>query len=69
MSANFMEKPRFRRNEMVRFMGGVGRIKHYKPDSNTWAYAVEMEMGPKPDFGRVGAETTIVLHESEIDAY
>ncbi len=59
--------PRFRRNQMVCFRGGVGKIKSYRPNSNnTWIYAIEMEMGPEPEFGRVGFETTILLHETEI---
>jgi len=51
---------------MVRFAGGVGRIKSYSPEKHTWTYAVEMEMGAEPDFGRIGAETTILLHEEDI---
>jgi len=50
----------------VRFLGGVGKIKSFRPESNTWTYAVEMEMGAEPDFGRIGAETTILLHEDDI---
>lgn len=51
---------------MVRFLGGVGKIKSFHPDSNTWTYAIEMEMGLEPDFGRVGAETTVILYEEDI---
>jgi hypothetical protein len=51
----------------VQFSGGVGTIKSYQPNSNnTWTYAIEMEMGPEPNFGRVGFETTILLQETEI---
>ncbi len=61
--------PRFTKNQTVCFSGGVGRIKSYRPNSNqSWLYAIEMEMGPEPDFGRVGFETTILLHEAEIQA-
>ncbi len=61
--------PRFTKNQTVRFSGGVGRIKSYRPNSNqSWLYAIEMEMGPEPDFGRVGFETTILLHEAELQA-
>ncbi len=59
-------QPRFRTNQMVHFVGGVGTIKNYRPDSTTWTYAVEMEMGPEPEMGRVGLETTIFLHEADI---
>jgi hypothetical protein len=51
---------------MVHFVGGIGTIKNYRPDSTTWTYAVEMEMGPEPEMGRVGLETTILLHEADI---
>lgn len=67
MNSTSMMVPRFTRNQTVSFSGGVGRIKSYRPNSNqTWIYAIEMEMGPEPGFGRVGFETTILLHETEI---
>lgn len=59
-------QPRFRTNQMVHFVGGVGTIKNSRPDSGTWTYAVEMEMGPVPEMGRVGFETTILLNEADI---
>ena len=58
--------PRYAKNQLVFFLGGVGKIKNFRPDSNTWNYAIEMEMGPEPNFGRIGNETTILLHESDI---
>lgn len=58
--------PKFNTNQIVQFVGGSGKIKHYKPDSGTWTYAVEMEMGPLPEVGRVGFETTVILQESDI---
>lgn len=66
MKANTIALPRYAKNQIVCFLGGVGTIKNYKPDAGTWSYAIEMEMGPKPEFGRVGFETTILLHETEI---
>ncbi|HEY9612694.1 hypothetical protein [Allocoleopsis sp.] len=69
MNSTSMTVPRFNRNQIVRFSGGIGTIKSYRPNSNqSWIYAIEMEMGPEPDFGRVGFETTILLHEAEIQA-
>lgn len=59
-------QPRFRTNQMVHFVGGVGKIKNSRPESATWTYAVEMEMGPEPEMGRVGFETTILLNEADI---
>jgi hypothetical protein len=58
--------PRYAQNQMVSFLGGMGKIINYHPDSNTWRYAITMELGPEPDFGRIGYETTILLHECEI---
>ena len=65
-TTNVIRKPRFSKGEMVCFVGGVGIIKSCRPDSGTWTYAVEMELGPEPDMGRVGSETTILLLESDI---
>ncbi len=66
MKTNFQTTPKWGKDLMVRFIGGVGRIKSSRPDSKNWTYAVEMEMGAEPDFGRVGAETTIILYEEDI---
>jgi hypothetical protein len=50
----------------VKFIGGEGIIREIKSDFNTWIYHVEMALGKEPIFGRIGAETMIVLHESEL---
>jgi hypothetical protein len=50
----------------VRFLGGIGKIKSFRPQSNTWTYTIEMEMGAERDFGRIAAQTTILLHEEDI---
>ncbi len=47
-------------------MGGCGTIKCCQPYAQTWIYAIEMELGPEPEMGRIGAEATILLNESEI---
>lgn len=60
--------PKFNRDRVVQFIGGSGKIKHYKPDAGTWVYAVEMDMGIPPEMGRIGLETTILLHEADIQA-
>lgn len=60
--------PKFRKEQIVCFWGGTGMIRQYHLESGTWAYAVEMALGPEPDVGRVGSETTILLHEAEIQA-
>lgn len=66
MTTKVMTIPRFSKNQLVCFVGGVGTILGYQSDSGTWAYAVEMEMGPEPPMGRVGSETRILLHEADI---
>lgn len=69
MKADRTEKqrlPRFSPNQVVQFIGGSGRVKQYKPDAGTWAYTVEMEMGIPPETGRIGPETTILLHEADL---
>ena len=66
MSVNFLEKPKFHQQEKVSFLGGTGKVKSLQREANKWIYTVEMNMGSEPDFGRVGAETTILLEEQDI---
>ncbi len=60
------KNPQFHCHQTVRFVGGTGKIKSVQQQAICWAYHVEMSMGVEPDFGRVGAETTIVLEEQEL---
>ncbi len=66
MNTSILTAPRFDQNQVVRFVGGEGKIKAYSPDSGSWTYAVEMEMGPEPEMGRIGYETTILLSEMDL---
>lgn len=66
MAATFMRVPKFRNTQWVSFVGGEGIVRNYKPESGTWTYLIEMALGPEPDFGRVGAETMILLTESDL---
>jgi hypothetical protein len=67
MRINYLlSKPKFAPNQTVRFIGGVGRIKSIQQQDSRWVYNIEMSLGAEPDFGRVGAETTIVLVEQDI---
>ena len=59
-------RPQFHLNQRVYFVGGCGTVKHCQPYAQTWTYAVEMELGPEPEMGRIGSEATILLYESEI---
>jgi hypothetical protein len=63
------KSPKFNQNQTVRFLGGEGQVKHYQPDSHSWAYMIEMAMGPEPEIGRVGYETTILLMEADLQAF
>jgi hypothetical protein len=69
MAIKALQAPRFNQNQTVRFVGGEGRVKQYLPDSQSWAYMVEMAMDPEPEIGRVGYETTILLMESDLQAF
>ncbi len=58
--------PRFQRGQMAAFIGGQGVIKNYQLEAGSWAYVIEMEMGPEPEIGRVGCETTVCLFETDL---
>ncbi|MGD1949852.1 MAG: hypothetical protein ACFB14_09420 [Leptolyngbyaceae cyanobacterium] len=58
--------PNFHHNQRVRFVGGEGTVESYRSEADTWIYLIKMSMGPEPDFGRIGGETTIVLLESDL---
>ena len=58
--------PVFQQTQRVKFMGGEGIVQGFKPESGSWLYVVEMALGPKPIFGRIGAETIIILNEEEL---
>ncbi len=61
-----MASPRFRKGQIVEFIGGVGSIVNYRHESGNWSYFVKMEMGLEPEFGRIGHETTVLLFERDI---
>jgi hypothetical protein len=61
-----LSKPKFTRNQTVGFIGGIGKIKNIQQQNNRWTYTIKMSMGAKPDFGRLGAETTILLEEHDL---
>ncbi|MEH2142659.1 hypothetical protein [Nostoc sp.] len=66
MAATFMKMSKFCNTQWVRFIGGEGIVRSYKPESGTWIYLIEMALGQEPDFGRVGAETMILLTEADL---
>lgn len=61
-----MTMPKFSKKQKVGFVGGTGTIKNCLFESGTWTYAVEMELGPEPEMGRVGSETTVLFDETDI---
>ncbi len=66
MAVTFMCVPKFRNTQWVSFVGGEGIVRSYKPESGTWTYLIEMALGLEPDFGRVGAESMILLTEADL---
>lgn len=68
MTGTLIKGPAFCLMQWVSFVGGEGIVRSYKPDAGSWAYLVEMPLGLDPDFGRVGAETMILLNEADLRA-
>ena len=68
MTARAIEVHRFQPAQRVRFVGGEGIVRNLKLETGTWKYLVEMPMGDEPSFGRVGAETMVLLNETELRA-
>lgn len=66
MTATFMKMPKFSNTQWVSFVGGEGIVRSYKSESGRWMYLIEMALGREPDFGRVGAETMILLTEADL---
>lgn len=63
-----VEVPRFYPTQIVRFAGGQGIVRSYKSEFGNRTYLVQMAMGPKPSFGRVGPETMVFLDEADLCA-
>lgn len=66
MIAKSVRVPEFHPNQRVSFIGGEGTVREYNSESGSWVYLVEMALGLEPDFGRVGAETMILLNEVDL---
>lgn len=66
MAATVIIVPQFRREQRVNFIGGSGTIKSYWTEAGSWSYLVEIEMEPKPEMGKIGYETTILLNQSDL---
>jgi hypothetical protein len=68
MISDSMQVPNFRPTQQVTFVGGEGVVQNFKFESGTWSYLIEMALGVEPEFGRVGAETMVVLNEGDLRA-
>lgn len=69
MVAEFVKIRSFHRHQQVSFVGGEGIVRSFKYEGGTWKYLVEMPLAPiMPKFGRIGAETIVLLDEVELDA-
>lgn len=61
-----IEQPKFCKEQPVSFLGGWGIIKNSFLSAGKWLYLVEMELGPEPEMGRIGPETTILLYQTDL---
>jgi hypothetical protein len=68
MTGVYINVPKFHQKQQVRFSGGEGIVRNYKPEFGGWTYLVEMTLGLEPDFGRIGPETSVLLSEAELCA-
>lgn len=66
ISLSTIALPKFNLNQIVRFIGGEGRVRSHHPDSGSWSYLIEMAMGPEPEVGRIGYETMVLLAENDL---
>jgi hypothetical protein len=60
------QTPSFKSGQVVYFLGGIGTITDCQPLSGSWIYSIRMPLGHEPVCGRLGAETTVLLPESEL---
>jgi hypothetical protein len=67
MNASVLSVPKFSSGQKVRFIGGEGIIKNYRPESGSWVYLLEMPMELELEMDRVGYETMIWLSEVDIE--
>ncbi len=68
MTARCIEMPKFSNTQRVSFAGGEGIVRSYKSEFGSWIYLIEMALGKEPVFGRVGAETMVLLNEADLRA-
>jgi hypothetical protein len=66
MPITCMPKPKFLTKHLVSFAGGQGVVRSATWEFDKWTYLVEMALGAAPEFGRIGAETMVLLDETEL---
>jgi hypothetical protein len=67
MTVALLDTPKFCREQAVWFFGGTGVVCNYQHKAGTWTYLIKMDLEPDSAFGRIGAETMVLL--SEVDLY
>jgi hypothetical protein len=68
MTITLVQPPSFCQAQRVAFIGGEGIIRSCEHKAGRWMYLVEMPLGIYPNFGRVGAETMVLLQEVDLYA-
>jgi hypothetical protein len=68
MNAIYKREPKFRPKQRVTFVGGEGIIRRCISKLGRWVYLIEMALGLEPEFGRIGAETMVLLEEEDLCA-
>ncbi|MGB3492484.1 MAG: hypothetical protein WBA57_07140 [Elainellaceae cyanobacterium] len=68
MTEILIRSPSFYYAQRVSFLGGEGIVQSYKYEAETWTYIVKMALGPEPQFGRIGSETSVFLDEADLYA-
>jgi hypothetical protein len=68
MTVVSIRRPEFHPTQWVSFAGGEGIVQSCTSESGSWTYLIKMTMGSEPDFGRLGAETTVVFDEADLRA-
>ena len=69
MIAKLVKARSFHRHQQVSFVGGEGVVRNFTYKNGTWKYLVVMPLAPAmPKFGRIGAETIVLLDEIELAA-
>jgi hypothetical protein len=58
----------YQHDRWVVFIGGGGIVRSSSFEGGTWEYLIEMSQGRELTFGRAGAETMVLLNETELRA-